>query len=186
MQGKRILSVVAMLALATAATARADQNQKRSVSAAEDRLDIIELSSRYAWGIDTVDRALLARTFTPDAVAEYIGVGENPLDLNVRLEGFEKIYGWLHQNLSHRIGWKGLPWHFVENHLVELRGDTATMKFYMHNRPMAAGGIYTFEAVRTAEGWRVSHLKLEEQLWNANFYKNDAKALEHLPKEPAK
>ncbi len=186
MMTKRLLSLLTVLALVIAANAKADQNMKQSASAAEDRLDIIELSSRYAWGIDTVDRTLLARTFTPDAVAEYIGVGENPLDLNVRLEGFEKIYEWLHQSLSHRVGWKGLPWHFVENHLVELNGDTATMKFYMHNRPMAAGGIYTIAAVRTAEGWRIRHLKLEEQLWKAEFYKNDPKAREHLPTEKAK
>lgn len=185
MMSKRWVSAAMLLMFAAIATTRADAPHGEGVSVALDRLDIIELSSRYAWGIDTVDRNLLARTFTPDAVAEYIGVGENPLDLNVRLEGFEKIYGWLHDSLGHREGWKGLPWHFVENHLVELNGDTATMKFYMHNRPMAAGGIYTINAVRTSEGWRIKHLKLEEQLWKADFYKSDPKAEEHLPKPAA-
>ena len=49
MMTKRLLSLLTVLALVIAANAKADQNMKQSASAAEDRLDIIELSSRYAW-----------------------------------------------------------------------------------------------------------------------------------------
>ncbi|HND13935.1 MAG TPA: nuclear transport factor 2 family protein [Pseudomonadales bacterium] len=164
------LMLTAILLMFGAVIARADPAARDAGALALDRLEVIELSSRYAWGIDTLDRALLARTFTPDAVAEYVGVGEKPLDLHERLEGFEKIYAWLTKSLGHRKGWQALPWHFVENHLVELHGDIATMKYYMHNRPMAAGGIYTVQAVRTPEGWRIAHLKLEEQIWKTDFY----------------
>ena len=34
-----------------------------------DRAEIIALSSQYAWGVDRLDRALLARTFHAEATA---------------------------------------------------------------------------------------------------------------------
>lgn len=135
-----------------------------------DRLDVIELSSRYAWGIDTLDRELLANTFTPDAVAAYVGVGRNPLALDEHLAGFEAIFAWLSKSLGHRRGYDGVPWHFVSNHIVEMHGDTATLRFYMHNRTLAAGGTYTVDAVRTPAGWRIAKLHLEEQLWKPGAY----------------
>lgn len=137
---------------------------------ANDRADIIELSSQYAWGIDTLDRKQLARVFMPDARAHYTIVNDSPIELDERLEGFDAIYSWLKKSLGHRKGHDGLPWHFVTNHLVSLQGDRAELRFYMHNRPMAAGGVYTFQVVRTAEGWRVQELLLEEQIWDLSPY----------------
>ena len=95
--------------------------------------------------------------------------------------GFDAIFAWLQKNLGTRVGWKGVPMHFVQNHLVELHGDTATMKFYMHNRAMSAGGIYTFQAIRTPEGWRIKRLTLQEQLWKPEAYSGDANAQKRLP-----
>lgn len=147
---------------------------------ASDRLDVIELSSRYAWGVDAVDRDALARVFAPDAVADYVAVGENAMTFNEHLVGFDNIFAWLHKNLGHRKGTAGLPMHFVTNHIVELHGDSADLRYYMHNRSMAAGGVYFVKAVRTPQGWRIASLRLEEQTWNPDHYKKDPKSSQYL------
>jgi hypothetical protein len=138
-----------------------------------DRLAIAELASQYAWGVDTLDRGLLGRTFASGATAHYLAVGPNPMNLDERLEGFDAIYGWLHANLAHRTGTEGVPMHFVSNELVMLEGDTATLRFYMHNRASSVGGVYTVEARRTPDGWRIGSLLLEEQTWDASAYGDD-------------
>lgn len=139
-----------------------------------DRIELIELMNRYAWGVDTLEKKTFETVFLNDATAYYLGVGENAkvLNLNAQLNGLDEIYSWIVKGVGHRKGHAGLPWHFITNHLVDLKGDTAKVAAYMHNRPMAAGGVYYVDAVRTKDGWRIKHLKLEEQLWINNYYKN--------------
>lgn len=141
-----------------------------NAAAPEDRLDVIQLSSKYAWGIDTLDRNLLATVFSDNAVADYVIVGDSPIKLNEHLVGFDAIFTWLSKSLGHRKGIEGFPWHFVTNHIVEMQGDTAELRFYMHNRTMAAGGVYRVHAIRTPQGWRVDRLRLEEQMWHPDLY----------------
>jgi hypothetical protein len=50
----------------------------------------------------------------------------------------------------------GPPWHFVSNELVDLDGDRAQMKAYLHNRFHKVGGMYYFDAARRPEGWRLT------------------------------
>lgn len=144
----------------------------QSVSSAADYVSVMELSSRYAWGIDTLDRKMLESVFTKDASAHYVIVNDSPIKLDEKLSGIDAIYNWLHKSLGHRKGHAGLPWHFVSNQLVALDGDKADLRFYMQNRPGAAGGVYYMQAVRTASGWRVNNLRLEEQIWHAEAYEN--------------
>ena len=139
--------------------------------ATADRLALIELANRYAWGVDTLDRTLLSNVFTQDAVAEYIEVGSNVLGMNEHLEGFEAIWVWLYAGLHNRKGHDALPMHYMTNHLVELKGDRARVRCFQHNRSLAAGGVYTMDAVRTDAGWRVQKLRLEEQVWKPEFYR---------------
>ena len=70
------LSLVAALAVLGAAS-------QPDASDVRDRLELVELTHRYAWAIDTVDRDLLARFFTPDASAHYVEVGPPVLGLDV-------------------------------------------------------------------------------------------------------
>lgn len=153
-----------------------------SVSELSDRLDVLLLGNRYAWGVDTLDRELLAATFAEDAVADYVAVGDNPLNLNEHLVGFPAIFDWLQANLGHRKGTEGLPMHFVTNQLVELRGEEADLRYYMHNRASSVGGVYYVEAIKTAAGWRIHRLRLEEQTWDATAYEADAHAQQYLDK----
>lgn len=168
------LSLVATLAVLVAA-ARPDASDTSEASDVRDRLELVELTHRYAWAIDTVDRDGLARFFTPDASAHYVEVGPKVLGLDVRLEGFDEIWDWLYQGLAHRKGPAGLPMHYMSNHLIEIDGDTARLRYYMHNRTLASGGVYYAEAVRTPVGWRIAKLRLEEQTWKPEAYENTPK-----------
>jgi hypothetical protein len=158
-------------------------NATHATSTVEDRLDVLELSNKYAWGIDTVDKNLLASVFAQDAVADYEAVGDdNPLNLHEHLEGFDAIYRWMQQNLGHRKGTQALPGHYVTNQVVELHGDSADLRYYMHNRSMALGGVYYVKAIRTEQGWRIKHLRLEEQTWNPDYYSKNPTSLPNLSK----
>ena len=145
-----------------------------------DRIDVEALSYRYAWGVDTLDRAMLSTVFEPEAIAHYVAVGDNPMNLDERLIGFDAIFDWLHANLAQRKGHEALPMHFITNPLVTLDGETAELRYYMHNRASSVGGVYYVDAVRGREGWRIRRLRLEEQTWNAEAYEHDENAQKYL------
>jgi hypothetical protein len=175
MAGTHALRLLTILVLLCMGCAHHDRTQD-----AADRAEIIALASQYAWGVDSLDRALLARTFHAEASAHYLAVGPNPMNLDVQLEGIDAIFDWLYDNLQQRKGHAALPMHFVSNPLVELRGDTASLRFYMHNRAGSAGGAYYVETARYPEGWRFKTFKLEEQTWDASAYENDENAQKYM------
>jgi hypothetical protein len=146
------------------AVAPADPSELAELRAAADRLAVAELMTRYAYGIDAQDRQMLASVFAPDAVAEYVAVGPSPFVLDERLEGFEAIYGWLSRVLGGRE--PGFPRHYMANPLVELEGDRARLRVYQHNWNISSGGVYTVEAVRTSDGWRIARLHLDERTFD--------------------
>lgn len=175
--------LLAVILSGSQARAEAD-GAAASASRLADRLDVISLASGYAWGVDTLDREMLAGVFAADAVADYVAVGPNPMNLDEHLEGFPAIFDWLHANLAHRKGTAGLPMHFVSNELAHVDGDAALLRYYMHNRASSVGGVYYVKAVRTPEGWRIRHLRLEEQTWDPGAYADDPHAQKYL-KGPA-
>jgi hypothetical protein len=124
-----------------------------------DRQSVIRLIHQYAQGLDGRDQALLERTFAPDAVAEYKGVN---FPMDVRLDGFDAIFEWLDAQVGSREG--AVPWHYMDTELVDVRGDRATLRAYQHNRHLSAIGLYTVEATRTPEGWRIQKLHLDERI----------------------
>jgi hypothetical protein len=124
-----------------------------------DRQAVIRLIHQYAHGLDGRDEALLRRTFASDAVAEYKGVN---FPMDVRLEGFAAIHEWLTAQVGDREG--ALPWHYMDTELVEVEGDHATLRAYQHNRLLSAIGVYTVDATRTPEGWRITKLHLDERI----------------------
>ncbi len=137
-----------------------------------DRQAVIRLIHQYAHAIDGRDETLLRATFTADAVAEYKGVN---FPMDVRLEGFPAIAQWLKDQVGDREG--ALPWHYMDTHLVEVDGNRATLKTFQHNRHLSGVGLYTVEAVRTALGWRIQKLRLDERLL-------DPELLEQMHQKP--
>ena len=131
----------------------------RSLEIEADRQAVVRLIHQYAQGIDAMDKEMLQRTFTADAVAEYNGVN---FPMKVRLEGFPAILEWLNAQVGKREG--AGPWHYMDTELVDVDGNRATLKAYQHNRTLSGIGVYTVEAVRTSLGWRIQKLHLDEQI----------------------
>jgi SnoaL-like domain len=159
---RRILLALFASVLVTAALGCSHGDLETRVRALEveaDRQAVIRLIHQYAQGLDGRDEALLRRTFAADAVAVYKGVN---FPMDVRLEGFPAIWEWLNAQVGSRES--AAPWHYMDTHLVDVTGDAATLKTFQHNRHLSAVGVYTVDAVRTDQGWRIQKLHLDEQI----------------------
>ncbi|MAG30807.1 MAG: hypothetical protein CL908_07960 [Deltaproteobacteria bacterium] len=151
--------VCALLAVALACVSPDFEARVEALERDADRRAVTGLIQAYAHGIDGMDEVLLRRTFAADAVAEYVGVN---FPMDDRLEGIDAILGWLRLHIGDREG--ALPWHYMSTHLVEVEGDRATLRSFQHNRHMSGVGLYTVEARRTIDGWRIQKLRLEERI----------------------
>jgi len=137
---------------------------KRELSAREisDRLQINDLLVRYTVAIDKKDWALLDTCFTPDAHLDYTSAGGIAGD-------YPKVRAWLEAAL--------VPFpvtvHAIANSVVEIDGDTAKARTYVHNPmtfPNPDGSIHLFtvgayynDRLRwTDDGWRICE-RIEEQ-----------------------
>ena len=126
-----------------------------------DRIQINDLLIRYTVAIDTKDWSLLDTCFTPDAHVDYTSAGGVAGD-------YPKVRAWLEQALA--------PFpvtvHALANSVVEIDGDAATARTYVHN-PMTfnnpdgsihiftVGAYYNDKLVRTDDGWRIRE-RIEE------------------------
>jgi len=131
-----------------------------------DRSAVMRLIQAYIHGLDSLDEALLTRTFAEDPVADYVGV---TFPMDVQLEGIDAILAWIRENFGDRKD--AVPWHYVDTHLVEVEGDSATLQTYMHNRNMSSIGRYIVTACRTPEGWRIKKLRLEGRIIDPDLFK---------------
>jgi pantothenate kinase len=123
-----------------------------------DRMEIIDTETRYAKGVDTRDRDLYRSCFTDEMDLDMSGMGTGePM----------KISGdaWADQAISLVSGFQSTQ-HIITNHVITIDGDRATCTAYVqaqHYNPQnmwTVGGYYTNTLVRTAEGWKISKLKL--------------------------
>lgn len=118
-----------------------------------DRLEIIELTHRYARAMDERCWDVMERLFTENAEAN--------LDERFQLKGGAAIVGTI-RSLIEKCG---TTHHTMSNHEVALAGDAASLRlccraFHRGRGERRAQTLevlvtYTAELVRTAEGWRV-------------------------------
>lgn len=119
-----------------------------------DRLEIMELQSRYAWAIDGHATEEFARVFTADADANYAEF--------VRLTGGEALGRWMeafHAPLDSSQ-------HLISNHWIAVDGSEIVYRSYVQVRLMLrghpggdllnTGAYYLDRVVRTDCGWRIS------------------------------
>ncbi|MBU8819765.1 nuclear transport factor 2 family protein [Mycolicibacterium goodii] len=129
-----------------------------------DQLEIAELLTRYARGVDSKDWELYRSVFTEDAHIDYTSAG-------AIAGGRDEVIDWL------ATGFAAIPWtmHYITNIDAQIDGDTATVRAMFYN-PMqlpgmseqsACGGYYHHELVRTPGGWRSRSLR-EENVWFTN------------------
>jgi hypothetical protein len=125
----------------------------------EDRLQVAELFSRYAWSLDTANLEAYVGNFTPDAIVEMTAG---------RFTGHDAIraYG---AGLFANPGWKGRQ-HFVSQLIVEDTGESARCRvraygMIVHRDPdgscrMMALGTYRDICVKFDGRWLFA-----ERIW---------------------
>jgi hypothetical protein len=132
-----------------------------------DRLAIIELTHRYCWALDSKNWDLLDQVFLPDARGD--------LRSAVPIEGRDAIRA----RISRSIEPLDATQHTVSNHMIDIDGDSATSRCYLHSqhvRHAAEGGVlfviagrYEDQLVRTPEGWRIAFRRLVEVWQDGNL-----------------
>jgi hypothetical protein len=130
------------------------------MGAMSDRDAIVETQIRYADACDTREFALLREVFTPNATGDY---GDRSP------EGVEGFVAMIAGFLTHC----GPTQHLLGNHVVAIDGDRATarcaIRAFHAGRPGSANadctytvyGTYHDRFVRTPEGWRIEHRRME-------------------------
>jgi SnoaL-like domain len=127
-------------------------------SEASDRAEVFDVLNRYGEGCDTRDWALFDRVFLADATADY---GRS------KLAGRDQIVALIRGAL----GGCGPTQHLLGNHTARIDGDEAHASCKVRAFHQGAGdrsdgtyellGTYHHHLVRTADGWRTRHLRLD-------------------------
>ncbi len=128
-----------------------------------DRMEITDISTRYAAGVDLRDRELYRSCFTDEINADFssVGLGEA---MTVAADAFAE------QVMTVISAYKSTQ-HIITNHSITIKGDEATSIAYlqaMHfndDNDWVVGGYYSNKLVRTPDGWRISDLKLNS-MWS--------------------
>jgi ketosteroid isomerase-like protein len=121
-----------------------------------DERDIVAVTLRYGWALDTKDYERLREVFLPDATA----------DLTEPCNGVDAII----ERVRGALDPLDRSQHVITNHDVVVDGDQATCRSQLvsqHVRKAAeggrnyvVGGVYTDRLERTAAGWRIRHRDL--------------------------
>jgi 3-phenylpropionate/cinnamic acid dioxygenase small subunit len=127
-----------------------------------DRIEIDDLLTRYATGVDRRDWDLWESCFTADAHIDYSAFGGTK-------GGVKDVRRWL-EDVMVRFP---MSQHLVMNREVAIDGDSATARSAFYN-PMAVptgrgderqlffcGGYYCDKLKRTRDGWRIAE-RVEE------------------------
>ncbi|GAA2833962.1 nuclear transport factor 2 family protein [Crossiella cryophila] len=139
---------------------------RKEIRALTDRAELTDLVSRFFRSLDErgFDARWAARTFAPDIEVHY------PVGSFRGLADMAEV-----QTVTMNLF--GPTQHLAGNHLVEVDGDTATVRWdavhtHLHldatqqaradppGERFVSGGWYGAEAVRTAEGWRFRRVEL--------------------------
>lgn len=131
----------------------------RAIKLLLDRQEISDLIYRYGSSLDDRDWARLSNCFTSDAVAVYgAEIG--------RQNGYAAIENICRTFLEPLDSSQ----HLISNLEIEIEGDTARSRCYLHAQHTKAGtpggdnltigGRYIDELIRTFDGWRIRKREL--------------------------
>jgi 3-phenylpropionate/cinnamic acid dioxygenase small subunit len=119
----------------------------------EDESQIAEVLIRYATGIDFKDWALFRTCWADEVDIDYGDLGKF-----TNADEFTTLMTQIHHGM-------GQTYHRISNLVIDVDGDRATARSYVHALLMAiprdsaswvdALGHYDDELVRTPEGWRI-------------------------------
>jgi len=124
------------------------------MGAYEDRADIIDVTHNYCWALDRNQWHELDDVFLPEATGV---LGSHQCANRDEIK----------QVCSNALGKLDDSQHIVATHQIELDGDTATSRCYLHAQHIrtvpeggslyVVAGRYEDDLVRTADGWRIKH-----------------------------
>jgi hypothetical protein len=124
-----------------------------------DRLAVVDVTVRVARALDGRDWDLLASCFDADALVEFEGL-ERISDVGALVDVCRRLLGPL-----------DVSQHLIGNHHVELDGDRARSRCYLHAQHVrgalapadkyVVAGTYVDELHRRETGWMISHRRLE-------------------------
>lgn len=130
-----------------------------------DRARISDLLVEFARALDERDWDAYAATYVEDGILE---IGDA-----VRMEGRDTIRA---ATASERgVGGYAGTWHGSSNHAIDVDGDTATTRSYLHGVHLLGGstfhhadgaGWYDCTLRRTEAGWRFTRVRIHE-VWHA-------------------
>ena len=144
--------------------------QRAELATVMDRLAVDELITAYAVAVDDGDWTAYRRLFTADGRADYRSAGGIAGDAG-------QVAGWLAENLA----LFGMRQHLIVNRLARFAalehdtGDTAQVRAdYLNPMRFAGadgtaapdlvcGGRYDFGLLRTADGWRLREVVVQEK-----------------------
>ena len=117
-----------------------------------DHTDIERLKYRYIRFLDTKDWDGFEDCFTPDATGDYNGLA---------FETRDALVDYMRANLGPEV----VTMHHVHHPEIDVDGDTATGRWYLHDRVIAEAFRFALEGaafyedryVRTEDGWRIAH-----------------------------
>jgi len=153
-----------------------------SLSVLCDHASIVKTCTLLARMADRQDWASFEEIFTEEVDLDYTSLnGGEPLQLPRQ----SVIAGW-----SAVLGGLDATQHLVGNHLVTLNGDTAEctasvlathiLENEQGDPVWTVGGHYLYSLVRTAEGWRISGLKMTAD-WTTGNREIMVLAIENQP-----
>lgn len=130
--------------------------------ATDDRAALIDLVSRLGRCLDTADFDGLRSVFSPDGRV-------------VTLGGTAEGHDALVAQAARKHG-QGNVWHSVTGHVIDVDGDTATIRANLlvafadgvaDPAPFLLGEVYDMEARRSDEGWRLTRMSATP-VWSLN------------------
>ncbi len=129
-----------------------------------DRLEIIDVSNRYATGCDLRDSEIYRSCFTDEIDTDFssVGIGDK---MKLSADAWVDIVINFMQNYE-------ATQHIITNHSITINGDEATSIAYLQAQHLLSGslhtigGYYTNKLKRTSKGWRITDLKLT-QTWTS-------------------
>ncbi|MFH9726272.1 nuclear transport factor 2 family protein [Streptomyces sp. NPDC017254] len=141
--------------------------QRVDLATVMDRLAVDDLITGYAAAVDDSDWTAYRALFTPDGRADYRGSGgiEAPAD---------EVADWLaetmtlfpvrqHLIVNRRVTFRG-PAGYPENgDAADVRADYVNPMRFTSGEDFVCGGRYAFGALRTAEGWRLNSVVVDER-----------------------
>lgn len=148
---------------------------EQRIAVLEDRLDLLNLISTYAWVIDSgCTMEQIASVFAPDAVATYKTVDNDSLmHFDVHLVGIQKIQAWLHEGLGFKAGADAPdPSHFMTNAIVEVNGNKATLRFELAGTKGYVAA-YWVDAVKVHGKWRFQSLLHKARVHDLDYFVKD-------------